>query len=109
MRILFGVCLLGAVTTFGSAAIAGDFAAPGLRRQMSVVVEIKDDHDGKGKHHHHQGNDGAQHHCKGNSCKDNGNAERDGGEDSTSAKTNTTPDTTTNSDVLWGDYKYVKP
>jgi hypothetical protein len=111
MRILIGFCLLGAVTTFGSAAIAAGFPMPGVLQQMSPVVEIKDDHNGKGKHHHQgdNGDEGGQHHCKGKSCKHNGNAERDSDENSTSNQETKTPGTNPNSDVLWGDYKYVKP
>ena len=105
MRILIGVCLLGAVTTFGPAAIAADFSKPGLIEQMSLVVKIKDHHNG-GKHHH--GDNGDGHRCKGNSCK-NKNAGGDGNQEDINTDKTTTPSTTPNSDVLWGDYKYVKP
>jgi hypothetical protein len=80
---------------------------PGLLRHLSLVVDVKDDHNGKGKHHHHHGDEAKQHHCKGNSCNDDGNA--DGGEASTNANKDATPSTIPNTDVLWGDYKYVKP
>ena len=113
MRTLVCICLFGALTIFGSAAGAADFANPTLLRQTSLVIKIKDHHNDEGKHHHHQqgdnGDEGNGHRCKGSSCKKNGNAGRDSDEDSINSQKTTTPDTTTNSDVLWGDYKYVKP
>ena len=108
MRMLVGLCLLGAVTMFGSTAMAADFAKPGFPAQMSLLVTIKDHHNG-GKRHQGDNGDEGKGHCKGNSCKNNGSAGRDSDDDSINSQKTTTPDTTTNDNVLWGDYKYVKP